>query len=184
MFGEGAEVPLLPTTSTSPSRKLGLVQIPYFLGNITSKFSGYIREAAREIWELCVGQHTNQLSATGGIQASRLRPYRCLVSHECAVVFDQPRVLVDLVIQVRTTRRADELPIQYTPSAIIPHHSGNARKAPEGQYPARLLIVRDLMVFCTFDTRLCVRGRRICHQVCFLDICLPNVERAGFLDES
>jgi hypothetical protein len=184
MFGEGAEVPLQPTTFDLTISKLGIVQMLCIL-QVTSLLdleTRYTRQCAR--FENRALASTNQLSAEGGTQVSRLRPCRYLISHECAVVFDQPRVLVHLVIQFRTTRRADELPTQYTPSAIIPHHSGNARKAPEGQYPARLLIVRDLMVFCTFDTRLCVRGRRICHQVCFLDICLPNVERAGFLDES
>jgi hypothetical protein len=72
-------------------------------------------------------------------------------------------------------------------------------------YPARLLDVRvpmdirdlgTLLCICdsrtypvaplntfAFDMRLLTRGRRMCHQACFLNNCLPKVERAGFLVE-
>jgi hypothetical protein len=48
---------------------------------------------------------------------------------------------------------------------------------------SRTYPVAPLNIF-AFDMRLLARGRRMCHQACFLDNCLPKVERAGFLVES
>jgi hypothetical protein len=43
---------------------------------------------------------------------------------------------------------------------------------------SRVYPVAPLNVF-AFDMRLLARGRRMCHQACLLDNCLPKVERAG-----
>jgi hypothetical protein len=128
-------------------------------------------------------QH-EQLSADGDMRVSRPRPCRCLISHEFVDISDQPHVPLKFVLQVRPQRRADELPTRYTPSSLIPCHPGNATKAHGRPHAAHLPEVRDLVVLCTFGTRFCERGRRICHQACFLDTCFLNVPRAGSLGES